>query len=323
MARVFVGIDVSKDFVDWSALPSRETARVAREDASLAELARLIAGWGDVLVVLEPTGGYELAVVAALAQVGVECAVVNARQVRDFARATGQLAKTDRIDADTLALFAERIQPTPRSWGSEQRALLEDLLARRRQLLEMLVAERNRMARSRGHQVRKSLKEHIAWLQKQLEQIDHDLDKEIQSSPIWRVQDDLLQSIPGVGPVLSRTLLADLPELGQLNRRQIAALVGVAPFASDSGNRKGQRHIWGGRANIRKVLYMATLVAVRSNPVLVRFYQRLCAEGKPKKVALVAAMRKLLTWLNAMVRHNTPWNPCSPDLSPSQPLYNP
>jgi transposase len=247
--------------------------------------------------------------------------VVNARRVRDFARAIGQLAKTDRLDADVLALFAERIQPQPRPWESEERDRLEVLLVRRNQLLDMPSAERNRLSRSRGSRVRKSLQDHIAWLHNQLDQLDRDLDREIKASPIWKVQDDLLQSIPGVGPGLSRTLMASLLELGQLNRRQLAALVGVAPFARDSGKCRGGRHILGGRAAIRKVLYMATLAAVKWNPVLKAFYQHLCAKGKPKKVALVAAMRKFLTWLNAMVRSNSSWSSPTFQTSATQPLF--
>jgi transposase len=228
------------------------------------------------------------------------------------------LAKTDRVDAAVLALFAERIQPEPRPWASEEREHLEALLSRRRQLLDMLGAEQNRLAQSRQPAVIKNVKAHIAWLHKRIEQLDRDVDELVQASPSWKVQEDLLRSVPGVGPVLSRTLLAELPELGKLSHKQIAGLVGVAPYACDSGAWRGKRRIWGGRADIRAVLYMATLAAVRHNQTLKVFYLRLCGQGKPKKVALVAAMHKLLTWLNAMTRANSPWNPQT-TLSPQQP----
>jgi len=316
--KVFVGIDVSQQRLDWCVRPLNLHGSVDADEPGLANLVDRIAAWSGALVVLEATGGLERPIVAALAEKGAAVAVVNPRQVRDFARALGQLAKTDRIDAAVLALFAERIQPEPRPWASEERQHLEALLTRRRQLIDMLTAERNRLARTRPSAVRKSLQDHIRWLQRQIQQLDRDLDDQIQASPTWKVQEDLLRSVPGVGPVLSRTLLAGLPELGRLNRKQIAALVGVAPYACDSGRVRGQRRIWGGRATVRAVLYMATLVAVRCNPVLQTFYRRLRDQGKAPKVALVAAMRKLLTCLNAMTRANAPWNP-SPTLQ--QPTF--
>lgn len=308
MGAKFVGIDVSQKSLDWFELPSREGGSVVHDETGIAELVERWKAAGDVLVVVEPTGGLERPLVAALVQAAIRCAVVNPRQIRDFARALGQLAKTDRLDAQVLALFAERVRPEVRHWGPEQRELLEGLLGRRRQLVEMLAAERSRVARSRPAAVRKSLQEHIHWLEEQLRQIDRDLEKEIRSNSHWKAQDELLQSVPGVGPVLSRTLLGLLPELGHLNRKEIAALVGVAPFAWDSGVLRGQRHIRGGRSEVRKVLYMATLVAVRYNAVFKAHYAHLKAQGKAKKVALIAAMRKLLVCLNAILRTATPWS---------------
>jgi transposase len=256
--------------------------------------------------VLEATGGFEHAVVAALAAAGLPVVVANPRQVRDFARATGQLAKTDAIDAQVLALFAERVRPEPRRLPDEAAQALDALLTRRRQLLDMLVAEKNRLGFARPV-VRRGITQHIRWLERRLGDVDHELGQMIEHSPVWRATDDLLRSVPGVGPVLSRTLLGELPELGQLNRKQIAALVGVAPLARDSGTLRGKRVVWGGRAPIRTVLYMSTLAAARCNPVIRAFYLHLRAAGKPAKVALTACMRKLLVILNAMVRANTHW----------------
>ena len=264
------------------------------------------------LIVLEATGGLEVPAAAELAAAGLAVAVINPRQARDFAKATGQLAKTDRIDAASLARFAQAVRSTPRPLKDPQTQALEALLVRRRQLLEMLVAERQRLARA-SKPVRKGLKAHIRWLEKQLQDLDTDLTHTIKSSPVWREHDQLLQSAPGVGPVLSYSLLAQLPELGTLNRRQIAALVGVAPYNCDSGTLRGQRHCWGGRAALRAVLYMATLSAIRFNPRIRPFYQRLTDAGKAHKVAMVACMRKLLTMLNAMVKNHTAWQPLEAD----------
>jgi len=258
------------------------------------------------LVVLEATGGFEHAVVAALATAGMPVVVANPRQVRDFARATGQLAKTDAIDAQLLALFAERVRPTPRPLPDEAAQALDAVLTRRRQLLEMLTAERNRLGLARPPVARR-IRTHIRWLERELADVDRDLGRLIEQSPLWRTQDDLLQSVPGVGPVVSRTLLGELPELGRLTHKQIAALVGVAPLARDSGTLRGRRLVWGGRASVRAVLYMGALVATRWNPVIRAFYQRLRAAGKPPKVALVACLRKLLIILNAMARTGTSW----------------
>lgn len=249
--------------------------------------------------------------VAALAAAGLPIVVANPRQVRDFAKATGQLAKTDDLDADLLALFADRVRPTPRPLPDAVVQQLDALMTRRRQLLDMLTAERNRLEHA-GGPIRRSLMEHIRWLERRVAAVDRDLDDTIARSPVWRAKEDLLRSVPGVGPVVSRTLLATVPELGHLNRKQIAALVGVAPLARDSGTLRGKRIVWGGRAPVRAVLYMGTLVATRRNPVIRAFYCRLLAAGKAKKLALTACMRKLLTILNALMRTNTTWQQNSP-----------
>lgn len=303
---VFVGVDVAKAELVTALRPGEEGWTVPNDEAGVQELLRRLRVQRPTLVVLEATGGYERGVVAALASAGVPLVVANPRQVRDFARSTGQLAKTDRIDARILALFAERVRPEPRPLPDEATRTLDALLTRRRQILEMLTAERNRLEHALPA-VRRDLVQHIRWLERRLRDVDHDLDRTIQSSPVWRAKDDLLRSIPGVGPVTSRTLIGDLPELGALNRKQIAALVGVAPLARDSGTLKGKRLVWGGRAPVRAALYMAALVASRHNPAIKAFYQRLVAAGKPKKVALTACMRKLLTILNAVMKTNTAW----------------
>jgi transposase len=305
-----IGIDVAKDELVVAARPTGERWSVGNDEANVRELATRLGTMMPTLVVLEATGGYELLCVAALAAAGLPVVVVNPRQVRDFARATGQLAKTDRIDADILALFAERVQPELRPLADAATQELETLLARRRQLLEMLQAEKNRLGQvfGRGHRaVRKSLKSHITFLERQLHSTETDLGALIRSTPAWRERDDLLQTVPGIGTIVSSTLVAELPELGRLSRRAIAKLVGVAPLSRDSGTFRGQRFIQGGRAPVRTALYMAALVGARRNPTLRAFYLRLVAAGKPKKVALVACMRKLLTILNTMVRTRTPW----------------
>lgn len=305
-ALVFVGIDVAKAELVIAIRPSGDRWTVANDEAGIQTLLKRLRRHPPALVVLEATGGYERAAVAALAAARLPLVVANPRQVRDFARATGQLAKTDRIDADTLALFAERVRPDPRALPDEAARALDALLTRRRQVLEMLIAERNRLEHALPA-VRRGITQHIRWLERQLHDVDRDLDDRIQGSPVWRAKENLLRSAPGVGPVLSRTLIGELPELGTLPRKQIAALVGVAPLARDSGTLKGKRLVWGGRAPVRAALYMAALVGTRCNPVIRAFYRRLLAAGKPKKVALTACMRKLLTILNAMMRTNTMW----------------
>ena len=311
-----IGIDVAKSELVVAARPTGEQWSVTNDEAGVRELVARLGPLTPTLIVLEATGGYELLCVAALAAAGLPVVVVNPRQVRDFARATGQLAKTDRIDAAILALFAERVQPEVRPLADAAAHELETLLARRRQLLEMLQAERNRLGQvfGRGHRaVRKSLKAHITFLERQLRSAETDLGALIRSTPAWRERDDLLQTVPGIGTIVSSTLVAELPELGRLSRRAIAKLVGVAPLSRDSGTFRGQRFIHGGRAPVRTALYMAALVGARRNPTLRAFYQRLVAAGKPKKVALVACMRKLLTILNTMVRTGTPWRPAALD----------
>jgi transposase len=302
----FIGIDVAKAELVIAIRPSGDRWAVDNDESGIQKLVQQLRRHGPALIVLEATGGYERAAVAALAAARLPVVVANPRQARDFARATGQLAKTDQIDAETLALFAERVRPEPRALPDEAAQALDALLTRRRQVLEMLVAERNRLEHALPA-VRRGITQHIRWLERQLEDVDRDLDASIQSSPVWRAQENLLRSVPGVGPILSRTLIGELPELGTLPRKQIAALAGVAPLARDSGTIKGKRLVWGGRAPVRAALYMAALVGTRCNPVLRAFYRRLLAAGKPKKVALTACMRKLLIILNAMMRTNTTW----------------
>ena len=305
---MYVGIDVSKASLDVAVHPSAEAWQVKNDSTGITGLIEQLNAYGPELIVLEATGGYENALVAALGAAGLPVVVVNPRQVRDFAKAMGLLAKTDRIDASVLALFGERVRPEPRELPSKAMQELEALLSRRRQILEMLGAERNRLEHAKGS-VKRDLQEHIRYLEKRLRKVDTEIEEHIQASPLWRAKEDLLRSVPGVGPVVSRTLIAELPELGRLSRKRIAALVGVAPFARDSEQLRGQRIVWGGRASVRAALYMAAVVGVRRNPVLKPFYQRLKDAGKPSKVALVACMRKLLCILNSMVRHNRRWEP--------------
>jgi transposase len=303
----YLGIDVSKASLAWATtLDTSTTSTVTNDEAGWAELVAQCSDRRPTLIVLEATGGYEIGIATALTVAGWPVAVVNPRQVRDFAKAAGLLAKTDALDAHVLALFAARMQPTPRPLVDDLQADLIAFVARRRQLVDMLTAERHRLAQARPS-VRASLNAHIRWLEARLRDTERDIATRIQQSPIWRVRDRVLQSVPGIGPNTSARLLASLPELGRLSSREIAKLVGVAPLNDDSGTRHGHRAIWGGRAHVRRTLYMATLVAVRHNPVLAAFYQRLRRGGKAPKVALVAAMHKLLTIINAMVKAETPW----------------
>lgn len=309
-APCYLGLDVAKATVELASEPAGVQGRFATDAAGLAALVATVQGAGAItLAVVEATGGYEAPVAAALATAGVPVAVVNPRQVRHFAQAVGQLAKTDRLDARLLARFAARVQPEPRPLPDAATAALEELLARRRQLLEMLHAERQRLPRARGREVRRHLRAHIRWLEHSLLDTDATLERTIQASPLWRVQEELLRSVPGVGPQLARTLLGLVPELGQLDRHAIAALVGVAPVARDSGTQRGRRTCWGGRRAVRPVLYMAALTASRYHPRLRVFYQRLRAAGKPAKVALTAVARKLLVLLNAVLRDQRRWEP--------------
>jgi len=305
----FVGIDVSKSHLDVAIRPSGKIWTVANDAKGIKSLVDALTDLNPLLIVMESTAGLEMPVAVDLAAAGLNVVIVNPRQVRDFARATGKLAKTDRIDAQILARFGEMVRPEVRPLKDEQIQELSALISRRRQIVDMLTAEKNRLT-SAPKRIQKDIKAHIQWLEKRLDNVDDEIQKRIKASPIWREKEAILQSVPGVGPVLTASLLCDLPELGRLNRRQVAALVGVAPLNRDSGLFRGKRKVWGGRANIRAVLYMATLSSVRANSVLKLFYNRLCGEGKPPKVALTACMRKLITILNSMIKNNTPWQPC-------------
>jgi transposase len=312
---VYVGIDVAKATLDVAADPpaALAAATLAHDEAGIASLVDRLRALGSVLalVVLEATGGLEAPLVAALAAAGLPVVQVNPRQVRDFARATGRLAKTDALDAQILARFAATVRPPVRALPDAAARTLEALLTRRRQLVDMLTAEKNRLSTATAsgapRRVLSQLRDHIRWLETRVTQSDGDLRDHLRTSPLWRAKDDLLRSVPGVGPVVSATLLATLPELGTLGRKQLASLVGVAPHNRDSGAFRGRRTVWGGRATTRAMLYMATVVASQHNPVLRAHYAHLLAAGKPKKVALVACMRKLLTILNAVLRDALPW----------------
>lgn len=304
----YVGIDVSKAHLDIAVLPTNERWQENNDQPGIGSLVEKLTQLQPTLIVLEATGGYEMAGACTLAAAKLPVAVINPRQARDFAKSLGRLAKTDKIDALMLARFGESVHPEPRNLPDEQAIQLQALLVRRRQLIEMLVAEKNRM-HTTHRTVRSHLQLHIDWLQKELDEIDHDLHDQLRQSPVWREKEDLLRSVPGIGPVTTITLLAELPELGQLNRKQIAALVGVAPFNCDSGQMRGKRAIWGGRACVRNTLYMATLSASRFNPIIRAHFLHLIDQGKPAKVALVACMRKLLTILNAMIHGMKAWQP--------------
>ena len=304
---IFVGIDVSKAGLDVAVRPMGSREFVANDAAGIEILVERLRELQPALIVLEATGGVERAVTRALASAEFPVVVINPRQVRDFAKATGQLAKTDTIDAAVLARFGEAVRPALRPLPDEVTWELRAVVTRRRQLTEMIVAETNRLSGA-SKAVRKRINAHLRWLETELKRADKDLDQSIRQSPIWRENEDLLRSVPGMGPVISRTLLAELPELGRLNRKQIAALEGVAPLNRDSGTLRGRRSIWGGRATVRAALYMGALVASRRNAVIQTFYRRLRNAGKAPKIALVACMRKLLTILNAMIKHKTHWS---------------
>jgi transposase len=306
---VYIGIDVAKAPVDIAVRPSAEQWVSPHDEDGIAALVARLHALRPALIVLEATGGREAPLAAALATAGLTVAVVNPRQVRDFGRAVGQLAKTDALDAQLLARFAAVVHPTPRPLPDAAAQELSALLARRRQLIGMLTAERQRLDTA-GPTVRHHIQRHIAFLEQELTDLDRHLHAAVQASPLWREQEDLLRSVPGIGPTTALTLLAEVPELGQLDRKKIAALVGVAPLACESGTLRGRRIVWGGRARVRATRYMAALAATRHNPVIRAFYQRLCAAGKPKKVALTACMHKLLLIANAILRHRTPW--CAP-----------
>jgi transposase len=308
---LYVGLDVSKQHLDVAFEPTRPPQRVAQTDDGIATLVAHLQALGPALIVLEATGGYETDVATAVALAGLPVAVVNPRHVRDFARALGRLAKTDAIDAQVLALFAARVRPAPRPLPDEAQHALAALVTRRRQLVEMLTAERLRLPLAKGP-IRRDVQTHIQWLEQRVKDSDRDLRAALKASPVWQATTRLLQSVPGIGPTTAAVLIAELPELGRLTRQQLASLVGVAPLNRDSGQHRGIRTIWGGRADVRRALYMATLVATRFNPVIRAFYRHLLAGGKPKLVALVASMRKLLTILNAMIKSQQPWAPTHP-----------
>jgi transposase len=305
---VYVGLDVSKAQIDLATVPVQAPHAFPHTEAGLTALVAHLQTPPPTLVVLEATGGYETDVATALALAGVPLAVVNPRQVRDFAKALGRLAKTDALDAQVLADFAARVQPAPRPLPDTAHQALAALVTRRRQLVEMLTAERNRLGLAHGR-IRHSLQTHIHYLEQELKATNDAIRTALHASPVWRATEQLLRSVPGIGPATASVLLVELPELGHASSRQLAALAGVAPFNCDSGTARGQRHIWGGRTSVRAALYMATLVATRWNPVIRAFYQRLRHAGKPPKVAIVAAMRKLLTILNAIVKAQRPWQP--------------
>ncbi|MGH8120503.1 MAG: IS110 family transposase [Gammaproteobacteria bacterium] len=304
----YVGIDVAKQSLDVALGAEGEQWTMPYTDPEVRQLVVRLQEVRPRLIVLEATGGLEAPLVAALTTNGLPVVVVNPRQVRDFAKSLGRLAKTDRLDAAVLALFGERVRPEVRPLKDDETQALEALLQRRRQLVEMLTMERQRLMQATAR-VRKNVKAHIVWLARRVKDVDGELGSAIEASPVWRVKEDVLRSVPGVGRVLTLTLLAQLPELGRLNRREIAALVGVAPFNCDSGQVRGRRRVWGGRASVRTVLYMAAVSAIRCNPAIRVFYERLRQAGKPAKVALTACMRKLLTILNALLCHGTRRDP--------------
>ena len=305
----FVGIDVSKSTLDVCIEPAVQTLHVAYDEAGIKQIVVRLKEVNPTLIVMEATGGLEVRIATALAGKGLPVAVINPRQARDFAKATGQLAKTDQVDAAVLAAFAQAIRPQVRPLKDADTRALDDMVSRRRQLIDMRVQETLRLGTAASKPLEKSLSKHIAWLDKQIAEIDTDLTNRLRKSDIWRTKDDLLRGIPGVGPVTTLTMLAKCPELGKLNRREIAALIGVAPLANDSGKHCGKRFVWGGRADVRAVLYMAAVSAIKHNDSIKAFAERLRKTGKPPKVVIVACMRKLLTMMNSMLKNNTPWNP--------------
>lgn len=309
MDAIFVGIDVSKDWLDVHVRPSREAFAVARDGKGLEELIDRLTALAPQLIAIEATGGFETIAAAAIAGAALPLAIINPAQIRHFAQAVGKRAKTDPIDAEVIARFAEAVKPEPRPVPDAQSRLLAELVARRRQIIEMIVAERQRERRAENSHVRKGILRHLRVLEKELPAIDDDIGTLVRSSPAWREKEDLLVTFPGVSNKLARTFLAEVPELGRLNRREIASLAGLAPFTRQSGRWKGKSMIGGGRAPLRTALYMAALSAIRCNPVLKPFYQRLLSAGKPKMVALIAVARKILTTLNAMLRERKQWHP--------------
>jgi len=305
----FVGIDVSKSTLDVCIEPAVQTLHVAYDEAGIKQIAVRLKEVNPTLIVMEATGGLEVRIATELASQGLPVAVINPRQARDFAKATGQLAKTDQVDAAMLAAFAQAIRPQVHPLKDADTRALDDMVTRRRQLIDMRVQETLRLGTAASKPLEKSLNKHIVWLDKRIAEIDTDLTNRLRKSDVWRTKDNLLRGIPGVGPVTTLTMLAKCPELGLLNRREIAALTGVAPLANDSGKHRGKRFIWGGRADVRAVLYMAAISAIQHNDAIKAFAERLKKAGKPPKVVIVACMRKLLTIMNSMLKNNTPWNP--------------
>lgn len=303
--QTYVGVDISKDNLDVSVFASNQKWNFRNSPVGIEKAVTILKGMEPIFVVFEATGGLELAFWAALTEAGIAAAPINPRQIRDFAKAKGRLAKTDSIDAQVIAHYGQAMQPRPQPFPDTQD--MKETMARRSQLVEMITAEKNRLRAARRTSIKEDIKAHIEWLESKLDDVDRDLRQAIKTSPILREKDELLQSTPGVGPTLSATLLTQLPELGTLTRHQVAALAGVAPLNRDSGIMRGKRTVWGGRARVRGALYMATLVATRYNPVIRAFYQRLCTQGKAKKLALTACMRKLLIILNSLLKHHTPW----------------
>lgn len=307
MDASYVGIDVSKDRLDIHVRPDDEAFAVSRDGKGLEQLVERLRKLSPALVAVEATGGFEVIVAAAIAGAGLPLAVVNPAQIRHFAQAVGKRAKTDPVDAGVIAHFAEAVRPVPRALPDEAARLLAELVGRRRQIIDMIVAERQREKRATNVRVRKSLARHIAVLERELMEIDGDIDTLVRGSPVWRAKEDLLASVPGIGKIIARILLAELPELGTLGRREIASLAGLAPYTRQSGRWRGKAMIAGGRSAVRSATYLGALVASRHNPILKAFYQHLLQAGKPKMVALIAVARKLLTILNAILRDNRPW----------------
>ncbi|MBN1374769.1 MAG: IS110 family transposase [Dehalococcoidia bacterium] len=301
----YAGVDISKDSLDMAVFESGQRWHFNNSPIGIGKAIGALEAMKPVLVIFEATGGMEIPFWEALSKAGINAAPINPRQIRDFAKAKGRLAKTDAIDAQIIAHYTQAMQPRPLLFPDTQE--LKEVMARRSQLVEMISAEKNRLKAARKENIKEDVKAHIKWLETRVDNVDKELRKAIEANPAWREKDQLLRSTPRVGPILSATLLTQLPELGELNRHQIAALAGVAPLNHDSGLMRGKRTIWGGRGRVRGALYMAALVATRCNPVISAFYQRLCSLGKPKKLALTACMRKLLAILNSMIKHHTSW----------------
>ncbi len=306
--KEYVGVDVSQESLDMVAYPTGEIHSFENDSVGIAKATTWLTEVKPAIIVMEATGGMEVPLYVTLQEAKLPAAVINPRQIRDFAKSMGILAKTDKVDAKVLARYAATVQPEVRPLPDEEAHKLRTLVTRRRQLGEMIIAETNRARASRDKAMKQRIHAHIEWLKQELANIDNDISQTIKENPVWQAKNRLLQSAPGVGPVLSAILIAELPELGILNRKKIAALVGIAPFNRDSGKHRGERSIWGGRCNVRKSLYMAALSAARFNPTIQTFYQRLVASGKQKKVALTACMHKLITILNAMLKHNSFWS---------------